>query len=154
MVAQSSLMRLQPTFQVSVEKQLGDMVELLMFDTKAHWSLDYLEWSFNEPEPQVPPFVPQSKAPRILQILSWAPSTCMPLAISCWCDTTTHSWNTFCMFIAMTCFTIHHLLTQSSLEGLQVLHHVIFHWPHARVLLSCGPHCPPCYHANNPPILI
>jgi hypothetical protein len=72
---------------VPIEEQLGDVVEPLVFNTKAYWSLDYLEWFSNQLEPQVPlphtPFVPQSKALGCLQILGFllllcSPSTCVP----------------------------------------------------------------------------
>ncbi len=72
----------------------------------------------------------------------------------CQRGTTTHSWNTMCMSMVRTCFTIHHLLTQSNLERPQILCNVIFHFPHAPLLLSCGPHNLPCYFVNNPLMLI
>ncbi len=59
-----------------------------------------------------------------------------------------------CMSMVKERCTIHHLLAQSSLEGPQILHHAIFHFPHAPLLLPCGPHNLPYYPINSPFMLI
>jgi hypothetical protein len=55
-------------------------------------------------------------------------------------DVVPNNWNTTCMSVVGACFAIHHLLTWLSLEGLQVLHHIIFLSPNVLLLHSCGPH--------------
>jgi hypothetical protein len=75
-------------FDGTVEEQLGDVVEPLVFNTHAHWSFNDLEWSSNQNKHQMPPFHTYTihaivKSTLFLQILGafslpYALPTCVP----------------------------------------------------------------------------